>query len=283
MKIATLYCACNGQSNNPIDHYQSGQCTALPMPLGWIMSILREQTGDKFHRDMNITTTRITQSCAREVAILDNVPVYGYDVRRGNSMHWGNIMHKDLQDNTPAGAYAELLIPPEGMPAPVVCGIELRGKLDNVTPDLSEISDYKGHSESKQRNVKKYPPENEQRAQLSIYGFMISRTFSVPFPKLKIWHGAHVAAGGDPWIPQEIQPMSEQEILDMTPYGSDFTVAQCVSFYKQFKDDLAGGMELEAAIKRIPLMGRRMFKGSKCLKYCVAKEICDRIEGVAGL
>lgn len=282
MKIGSLYCPCNSK-NNTLDHYSAGLCEELPAPLGWILSILHEIDSDKTHRDMNITTTRLTSSCARQVAIEDNIPMEGFDFRRHNSLHWGNIAHADLQNSVPAGTYAEVEIPPKGAEAPLVLGLPLRGKLDFVTSDMSEIHDYKTHGERAQEKKLKYPEDNSVRAQLSVYGLMLSRAFGVPLPKLRVWHGAMVSAGGTPWFARDIEPMTEDEILNMKPFNGEYSVRDRINEYQIYQENRKNGMSVEDAIRGMSLMGRSIWRGAKCLKYCTAKDICDKLEGIVGI
>jgi len=281
MNIKSLSCPCNGRTDNPLDHYSSGACTRFPGLMGWICSILSEQQDDRIHRNLTITTTRLTQSCAREVVLLDTHEVEGFDWRRANSLHWGNILHADLHKHAPPGYYAEVRVPPPGKDAPIVLGLPLRGTLDCVTADLGTVIDYKSHSEKKQATTVKYPPGPEVVAQLSVYGMMLQRSYDVPMPRLIIQHGAMVSAGGVPWYEMEVQPMTEEAILALRPFGGQYTVADRVAAYKQFSADIEAGVPLREAAKRVPLMGRTMFKGSKCLKYCFAKKLCDDLEGIA--
>lgn len=89
--------------------------------------------------------------------------------------------------------------------------------------------------------------------------------------------------------------MSEEEILAVKPAGARYTVAEIIGMYLRFQRELAAAHadhvvgnsqfqeRLEAAIRNIPLVGREMWRGSKCQSYCSVKTTCDRIEGIIAL
>ena len=288
-RIKSLYCPCEGRSFPP-DHYTSGACSNPPMPLAAIRSILLSEEADKFHAGGRITITRLL-TCPREIAIADNCDIDGVDIRTFDSRRKGSVIHADLQAHAAKG-YAELEFPQEGRPAPTLLGEPVSGRVDNVSADFSIIEDYKSHSELsyKMKGIPEGGPDNDT-AQLNIIRVLIARgVLDIPpegyRPKLVIWHTAQTSAGRPPWIPIEHPYMSEEEIGEFKPCRGDYTVTQILGYYRQFRFDMEMGVDLDVALRQIPLVGRGFKFGKKpnqkCLVYCTMKGYCDGLEGISG-
>lgn len=297
MKIASLRCACSFGSL-PLDHYHSGACKKPPMPLPRINGILASVQGDTAHRDGKITATRVL-TCARQVIIEDNIPV-PFDVLSYNSIYDGIIEHDAMQRHAPPGTYAEIHLPLPGQSPPMLFGVPVEGTIDFVTADMREIHDYKKHSETAQKfKFQRGGADPELAAQLNIYRLLLEQCVAgTRIEKLVVWHGAMTsAAGAPPWFRVELPLMDEAQIARIKPHGGDYTVQDIVNAYVGFAGattsaDLptdaevglagAGGTKLEAAIRAVPLQGRKMWNGKKCQLYCSVRDTCDRIEGVTG-
>lgn len=286
-----------------MDHYHSGACRKPPMPLPRINGILSSIQGDTAHRDGKITATRVL-TCARQVIIEDNVPT-PFDVLSYNSIYDGIIEHEAMQRHAPAGTYAEVHLPLPGQSLPRLFGTEIEGTIDFVTADMREIHDYKKHSETAQKfKFQRGGSDPELAAQLNIYRLLLEQCVpGAHIERLVVWHGAMTsAAGPPPWFRVELPLMDEAAIERIKPHGGEYTVRQIIDAYWQFESErkglvlptdaevgLAGAVPdpaadpLALAIRRVPLMGRKMWGGKKCVSYCPVKDLCDRIEGVTRL
>lgn len=246
--------------------------------------------GDRFHSGGRITATRLL-TCPREVAILDSIPIT-YDPVRGHSAYIGTLVHKDMEEGGEPGEYTEIEVPPPGCDPPIVCGIPMRGKIDDVSAPLDGIGDYKFHGDrSYNFKADRGGVSPELRAQLSIYKYAIER--SVPGANIKrlwCWHGAMTAAtnGTGPWFDVEVPPMTEEEILNLRPLDDErkpgkqpYTVRDFIKMYADHAERVANGMDVRESIKLIPLVGRPMFGGKKCTNYCSAMFQCNEMEGIA--
>lgn len=286
MDIKGFKCPCS-ENTVPPTHYEKGECKSPPMPLAWIKSILETQAGD-YHKGNVITPTRLL-TCPREQAILDNADGGTVlDVTSMNAIHWGNVMHKELERMAHASGYAEVRIPPEGADPPMICGVPIIGKVDIVSKDYKVIGDYKTHSEYAQKWVSN-SAKIEDTVQLNFYRIGIAKSvLNVDpreyLPDLVIWHGAMASANGPaPWIRARAKIMTEEEILAVKPKGATRTVADFIQTYQNFHKELKLGVPVQDAIKRMPLDGRPMMRGKKCLMYCLAKGPCDQLEGVMSI
>lgn len=311
MKVSSLHCAC-ARTPLPLDHYSSGACPRPPMPLPRILGILANVAGDTVHRDGRITATRVL-TCPRQVAIEDNIPA-PFDVLSYNSIYDGVIEHAAMQRTAPPGTYTEIRLPPEGAEPPRLFGVPIEGTIDFVTADLREIHDYKKHSESAQAfKFESGGADPEVAAQMNIYRLMLAQCVpDAKVERLVVWHGAMTSANTKtfrtkqpvpPWFAVALPLMSEEEIAAMRPHGGEHTVQQIVDAYVRFETEKAevllptdrevgvrgepaeynypdDGRRLKAALKNIPLVGRGMWKGQKCQRYCAVKDICDDIEGL---
>lgn len=284
LKIATLYCPC-GPGEFPPDHYSSGACPDLPMPLAAIRSIVMSDAADTFHADGRVTITRLL-TCAREIALTDNVALPAVDLRKRDTLRKGTVLHADLQRHM-AGGYAEVEFPIAGATAPTLLGEPVSGRVDSISADFSVIEDYKTHAESAQRGKKRRDEPSNDDAQLNIIRILVARGIlqqepTTYRPRMVAWHTAQVSRRGPaPWISIEAPYMTEEEIGDFRPGGGEYTVLQILEAYRTFRSDRALGVAVDAAAKRIPLMGREMFNKSKCTEYCVAAKYCDRLEGIS--
>lgn len=283
MLIKSLYCPCNNRSDNPIDHYARGVCPNPPVPLPLARGIVNSIQGDTVHRDLNITVTRCL-TCPRQVAIEDTIPVV-LDVRRHLSTYEGSVTHRDLQKNAPPGSYTEVEIPPQGQTPPTFLGVQIRGTIDFVTSDLTEIHDYKKHSETAQRlKYERGGADRELTAQLNMYRILLEKVTPAQIKRLIVWHGAMVSAKGPPaWFRIEMPFMTEEEIGKLKPHGGELTVQELVEEYHDFDERInVGGLDIESAVRQMALVGRKMWRGEKCRRYCAVKEKCDEIEGIVG-
>ncbi len=300
MKIASLRCACT-PGPLPIDHYHNGACRKPPMPLPRINGILASIQGDTTHQGGRITATRVL-TCARQVIIEDSIPT-PFDVLSYNSIYDGVIEHEAMQRHAPPGTYTEVRLPLPGQEPPRLFGVPIEGTIDFLTADLREIHDYKKHSETAQKfKFQRGGADQELAAQLNIYRLLLEQCLpEAHVERLVVWHGAMTSAGGPPpWFRVELPLMTEEEIAEIRPNGGDYAVRQIVAEYVKFSRGAAlptdaevglAGTEpppseesaLEAAIRRVPLMGRKMWGGKKCVSYCAVKDICDRIEGITRL
>lgn len=283
LRIEGFYCPCEARVFPP-DHYTSKACTKLPMPMPAIRSILLSEADDTFHASDRVTVTRLL-GCPRETLILDNVPVI-IDIRKFDSRRKGTVIHADLQKHA-IGGYAEVQFPRPGQPAPHFLGEPVSGRVDYIADDFSQIEDYKSHAESKQWTKAKPrgTPDNDA-AQLNIIRILVARGVldvdpETYRPKLIGWHTAQTARHGPPnWIPVEAPYMSEDDVAAYKPLGGSVTVAENLAAYRQFRADRAAGMSMDDALRRLPLAGRRMLRGSKCSDYCSALDYCNKLEGI---
>ena len=295
MKIGALKCKCSLEPQ-PVTHYEKRECKDLPMPLPWLLAILQRNKSDQTHRDNNFTVTRLL-TCPRSVAIEDNLPNV-IDLRHLNSPTWGHAVHEFMHRNTPEGMYSEVRLPLEGQKPPLILGVPLRGTVDVLSGDTVVLEDYKCTSESSMKFKwgRKETAAIEVRAQASLYKILIEKC--MPETKIQeaaIWNGAMTGARcpAPPWFRVQIDWLEEWEIGAIRPHGCDFTVEQIIVLYKEFHERLndlrAMGIEPETEewfdrvaeiIGKIPMVGKPMWRGSKCEKYCSVKDTCYGIEGI---
>lgn len=280
MKIKSLYCSCNGRSDNPLTHYErtsSVPCTKLPAPRPALRALLANQLGGSGVAKVKgaLSPSRIL-GCPRESIILDNYEIEGLDLLSGNSMLWGTAMHTLMEQHTLPGEYAEVTIPPEGCAPPVVCGVPMRGRIDALSPDFSEAVDYKFHGEL---GYKSTLGKKDTEVQLSIYAHMLARIEGGRYPDENIaWHGAMTSAGVAPYRPDVAELLSEEEILAHKPKNGNFAVADIIEEYRNYDDKIAAGIPMDTAVGTLKLVGRKMMNGKKCERYCAAKVLCDGFE-----
>lgn len=310
MKIASLYCPCNGRSDNPLDHYERADCGAVEpgrperIPLEWITAILENAQGDKYHAGGRLTATRIL-GCPREAVILDNKPVV-YDVRSGNQTYHGTMLHRELERCARPGAYQEIVIPPFEFG-----GALLEGRTDRVAGDFTVIKDWKSHAESSQRfkyeHFQKGGRDPEGAAQLNIYRIGIAKSVlkvnpDEYRPRLALVHGANTNFDGVPWFEAEQPVMTEEQILNLRPFDDEknpgtqhFTVRELMAQHIDANKRLAAGEPLDDVIRSMPMVGKDVWAwkwnkftksrvrqeiGDKCRKYCVAAEVCMGLQGI---
>lgn len=290
MLVSALYCPCN-ERGNPLDHYESGACPSPPLPLPWIASLLDAQLRDERHRDNNITATRLL-TCPRQVAIEDNIPSM-LDLRQTNTPHVGTVIHREMAfqqsaENANVRVSGQLF------------GVQITGEMDvvlrNKEGKVEAIEDYKFHGEVSQGFKFSAAVDPEGAAQLNIYrmlGEQCRDDFAVK--RMGLWHGAIVSARSKApaWFYRPVPMLTEQNIANIKPNGAAYTVAQIVEQYAAFHRGLHAlpeGLEgaereqaVRALIKTMPLVGREMWRGSKCTTYCVVRRTCDAIEGITTL
>lgn len=313
MKIETLFCPCNGRSDNPIDHYQTTDCGATEpgnpnrIPLEWIKGILEHAQGDTYHADGRLTATRIL-GCPLETLILDSTPVKGYDVRDGNATFWGQQFHKILERFATPGSYPEIKIDPFPFGQ-----YEVQGRTDKVAADFTIIKDWKGHSESKQewsyKDFVKGLPEHEESAQLNIYRIGIAKSVlkvdpDSYRPKLLTVHGAWTKKAGTPWYEREHPIMTEAQILALrphdevdAPFTQPHTVADIMKMLVEGRARIDAGEPIDKVITDLPMVGANIWAwkwnpkakrkerqplGLKCTDYCAAAATCLGAQRAAG-
>ncbi len=299
----------------PLDHYEptsnDGTCRRPPFPVEWIRGILRRAGDDAFHAGGRITATRLL-GCPRQTILCDTRSI-AVDVRKMHSADSGSRLHASMLEDADPGAYTEIAIP--GAP---LFGVKIGGRVDTVRSDLSEIRDWKFHGEKsqgfKRSRRDKGLPDRELAAQLNIYRLLIARSvLHVPDnefrPRLTGWHLAMTGAprgrieppptprGARGWVPEEPPPpgmafecpiMTEDEIARLRPFDDDnapgtqpYTVREIVGMYVAYRDAVAGGADPDAALKaHVPLVGRGVWRGTMCSRYCIALEECDKVEGI---
>jgi len=315
MLVDSLRCSCTPGARLPLTHYSDGGCRRLPMPLPRIAGILASVAGDTAHRDGKITATRVL-TCARQVIIEDNI-AGPLDVLSYNSIYDGILEHAAMQRHAPPGTYTEVHLPLPGQEPPTLFGVPMEGTIDFLTADLREIHDYKKHSESAQSfKFEGGGADPEVAAQLNIYRLLLEQCLpAAKIERLVVWHGAMTSANTKtfrtkqpvpPWFEVRLPLMSEAEIAAIRPNGGDYTVQQIVDAYVRFAAERAGDralptdaevglgagnrsvvveapLDLEAAIRAVPLQGRKMWGGKKCSTWCSVREACDKLEGIARL
>lgn len=314
MRIVGLACRCRKGEILPLDHFEAspaaGGCANPPLPVEWIRSILAGIEGDALHRDNRITATRLL-GCPREIILLDNEGIV-FDPIKAHSGHAGSVWHAEMERHV-KGARTTVTLPPTPM-----FGIEVSGEFDKAAQDWSEIVDWKTHGESsmelKWQRFQSGQPDRELAAQLNIYRLAIARSIlKVPDdqyqPRLIGWHLAMVRAAAGPGEPP-IEPsrrggygkkeppppafqvqcpiMSEDEIARVRPFDDErspgaqpYTVREIVRMYAEYHAAVKAGMSMDLALRRhVPLVGRGMWGGKKCTRYCSALGACDKVEGI---
>lgn len=308
MRVKSLFCACNGRTDNPLDHFQREGCGAAAKgaierwPLEWLLALLRQATSDKYHAGGRITATRVL-GCPRETIILDNKEIEGLDVRGGNAAFWGTLAHREMEALAAPGVYQEITIPPFEFG-----GVMVEGKVDRVSGDFSVILDWKTHNETSQGfkfdNYAKGGLDAETAAQLNIYRIGIAKAVlkvdPVTYrPKLIAAHGANVPHGKVSWFEAEAPIMTEEALLAMRPFDDDkhpgtqrYTMKELMEQLVDANAAITRGEPVDSVISAMPLVGanvwawrwnkqsrtrERLRVGDKCTKYCSAKRECDRI------
>jgi hypothetical protein len=260
------------------------------MPVGWLLSILKREQTDGVHCDGNVTITRL-QDCPRKWFIRDFLPV-SFDARASNAMHVGTQVHSAIEKGTPPGQYAELKLSVPGKPLPVLFGIPMQGVVDNLTPDLSVLCDYKFHGDrSQQFKVDKGKlVDDDLTCQLNMGRLLVNQVVGKEVVKrLCVWHGAMTVAGKAAWHFVEVPVRSEEGMLSVRPRGGQHTIREIVDMVKNALQLLSDGCDARDVISGIPLVGRNMFpnwktgQGQMCGRYCQpgVKRECDRLEGLA--
>lgn len=284
----------------PIDHFASGACKGLAggmhMPLEWVESIVEDRISDAYHAGTRLTTTRCL-GCPRESFIADTKD-YVFDPAHANSPHWGTAVHEKISKNR-SSQYFEVRFggPGDALPAARLFrgemglvgteGIVVCGKVDKITLGYGAIHDYKLHSETSQRfKGRDNKTDWTTAAQLNIYRHSLEDVGAAPpetIQELVAYHGAMTSKRGPrPWIPEVLPLMSQEQILDVKPGGGTFTVREIIREYQRFFIRQSEGVNLDANLHSIALVGRTMFNQAKCTDYCQpgVKQICDRLEGI---
>ena len=287
MKIKGWWCPTEG-IEVPLDHYESGACADEPMPAEWIMAIYDQNAGDTTHADLQITATRM-MACPRKVAIEDGIPT-APDPMALNAMFQGTVRHYYMQHKTRAGSYKEVVFPPEGAPpVPFLGTVIERATVDNATADLACIKDYKTGSEASHNFTFSRGCPKEEQAQASIYKIVMERSMpGVSVEKAIIWHNAQVSgrSKAPAWykfvIPRDVPWLSEEQIGEMHPKDSEFTVREHIAQLLAHKVRIGAGESVRESIRKMPLVGRKMMGGKGC-QYCAVARECNRLEGIVNV
>lgn len=321
MLIESLYCTCV-EGEVPKDHYLKGtkehpKCIAPPMPLPWLLGILDLNDTDDVHSGNRMSATRML-TCARKIALEDNIPTRRVNLKHMNSPTWGTAIHEFMQKHTPPGYYQEVELPPKGSPPVLLfegteAEVAVRGRLDILTPDVVLLQDYKCTSESSQKfRWNRRAADPEWRAQASIYKIVGAKSTegAIDIKRAAVWSGSMTSGRcpAPPWFEIPLAWMGEEEILVMKPHGGEFSVADNIVQFKTFllakakldeewrlrKMDSSGhaivptehpGYQkaLKAIIAKMPLGGRGMWRGEMCKTYCTPARSCNELEGLVVL
>ena len=268
MPIVSLWCACVG-GEVALDHYESGACSRLPMPLPWIMGIKANTVGDTRHPPMQLSASRLS-GCPRADAINDLLPVPRVDLRKFNSMAHGWAGHAFMSAHTPKEMLSE-----HALGAVLFRGTQyevyVAGHADvlrprPLDPGVVIVEDYKFTSESNQRYVTEVTEKVEWNVQLSAYSLLAPM---LDIRELAIWNGASTSRRGpDPWIRVPARLLSEEEILASVPYEGEATVADHILDFLMLRERSLSGMPSAEAIALMPMRGelqwRRKDGTSKC-------------------
>jgi len=275
----------------PLDHYISGACKKLKMPLPWILGIIANTIGDTRHPGNKLSASRLS-GCPRDNAIHDLLSVPRVDLRKFNQAAHGWAAHHWMASYAPKGMLAEVSF--KGV---LFAGTEYEVEVPNSTADALHVGnetaivleDYKITSESNQRYMSETTEKVEWNVQATVYKMLAAQADPpFEFSRCAIWSGAAVPrkSKAEPWIYVPARFLSEEELLTAIPYEGVATVADHIMDYKRLQEDLASGMTTREAIARMPLRGemqwRRKDGTTKC-DYCVEADVCaDLIRGEAG-
>ena len=166
-------------------------------------------------------------------------------------------------------------------------GILVAGQVDKILWNYKGIHDYKTHAESSQKF--KGAPDPNVAAQLNIYRIALEQVVPAAkgqFEELVAYHGAMTSARGpEPWKPVVEPFMSEEEILKVHPGGGDYTALEVILEYIGFFERQAQGMPVDENLGRVALIGRTMYRKTKCELYCQpgVRGICDAFAGIVTL
>jgi hypothetical protein len=261
------------------------------MKLGWILSILKKQLDDKLHSGGNLTFTRVLD-CPRKILIQDWLPVF-YDVRNANTPHVGTTMHKEIEENTIPGNYTEVEIPIEGKPKPVIFGMEIKGKVDEIANDVSWIEETKFHGDKSQsfKVQRGKLVDDDLIVQLNEHRMAVEQTFEMPgvVKRLWCWHGAMTTVGKEAWYHVEVPIRDEAWCLNAKPKDGKTTVQQIVEIYKDAFARKEAGENPETICASLPLIGEDFYPdwktgiGRGC-DYCPSgvKDVCQRMASGGG-
>lgn len=276
------------------DHFE--HCTALrgrPAFPPWLARMIAERAiGDVRHAARELTATGC-MSCPRQNAIARELPMYidpaeSVAAARGTALHetaarWLDPAYWYSEGNDPmrlqvhgrlfAGIYG-----PDG--------IAISAQVDAIRRDMREIVDWKfpkDWSVRYRRNLGgKARPEyavqlNIARLLLAQQDWAIAEGYDPANVMLTIWD--HALGDREGPEPLDAPLLTEQEILDTTPYGDYYTVSDIVSATLDAHERLATvePAAVEQAIALIPLIGEQMMGGQKCTAYCGVNTVCDRL------
>ena len=301
MQVRSYICSgplCKGKEVASLDHWRRGECPRPPMPVRWLLACVRHQERDEAHSGNNLTATRLL-TCPREIAILDNMSIR-LNPTRLNSGCGGHAFQAFADAYAEPGDYVRVRFPLDGQPAPRILGVEVSGELDYLSPDTVIIEDMKVHSETAQMfkvqaalGVRPDPEQDaDYAAQLSIYAKIVRQCAPGADPKvLRIYDGAMVSGEGKvatwhgalwskvpstPWVDRTYPEMTDAQLAAHRPKGGAASVADHIADYVAFFESDRS----EVAIKAMPLRGRTQMRGQKCVRYCLAQEECNRLEGI---
>lgn len=295
MRITHLWCTCC-HNRVPLDHYRSGSCANPPLPIPRLLAIQDRNESDTMHADGRTTATRVI-GCPREPLFADFFP-NTVNLLKLNAAYEGSREHDDMHKWAPKGFYTECTFPLEGQEPPVLFGLRMFGTCDLVRPDFTRVEDYKKHNAFTQgykyaRHIKGEVGW-EDAVQLNIYRTLVAMcVLKIPpaeyRPELVLHHIAMTGSKGAPpyfRIPDRVEEysivpiMNETEMGRVKPYGSRYSIQQNADAIRRYHEEVASGVPKEQAIKRVPLAGREMYKGDKCLRYCASERTCNLVEGI---
>ena len=294
MQVRSYICSgpvCKGKEVPSLDHWRRGECPRPPMPVRWLLACVRHQQRDMAHRNNNLTATRLL-TCPVQIAILDNLTIR-LDPTRLNSGCGGHAIQQFADDYAEPGDYVRVRFPLPGQTAPRILNVEVSGEVDYMDPGVVIIEDMKFHSETAQMfkvqaalGMRPDPAQDaDYAAQLSIYARIVRQCVPGADPKvLRIYDGAMVSGKGmiwskvasTPWVDRTFTEMTDAQLAAHRPKGGQATVADLIQDYGRF---LASDRS-EQAIREMPLRGRTMMGGQMCPRYCLAREECDRLQGI---
>lgn len=175
----------------------------------------------------------------------------------------------------------------------VLDGIWMSGRVDKLKKDLTEIQDFKtkawpGWKDRKTgaHKVRHYPPSDDVKIQLNLYGLMVAKLFDVEVPGLvirQVYKGTRIAK--ETFKRHELDVIPEGELDLMIRGFVEKAVEQFEHLRRIELDCDVRGVdpvpEILEEINKMEMTGqvKNMFNGTKCALYCTQMPICFELAG----
>lgn len=287
MPFATVFCACNGRTDNPLDHWSNGACKIPRGPhTSRLHAITQNEVGDVLHAGGRLTATR-TMACTRAWLIEDLEDGLYLDPRAHETAYEGTLEHAEFTRSMFPGFYKAVRFPVAGRPEPRFLGVPLAGEIDFLSADMAQLDDLKTHGPARAgvpwKLGKDTGPEDE--VQVNLYRLALKQMELGDPQTMRLWHKWRAPARPLPdtvdvgdlretkeaksrWWYTTAQVRDEAWIAAVKPFGSYYCIGELFDMRGWVLRQMESGKTLREAMQGVPMIGEPRFFGQGCTLYC---------------